>query len=111
VHCIEIASADIRSDFSRIGEILKTAGMRLMIVLLALSFVTACSERQVTVDGETTATIAPAAPQPEATGTDAMTQTVYVEEDDRAPSEGEFMEEEAPAREPLTAPPPTTTTR
>lgn len=81
-----------------------------MVVLLALSLGTACSEREETVQGEVTATIAPAAPQPEATGTDAMTQTVYVEDDNRSQREGEFTEEGTPANEALTAPPPTATT-
>jgi hypothetical protein len=38
--------------------------------------------------GEPTETIAPATPQPEATGTEAMTQTVEVGTDGRSVSEG-----------------------
>lgn len=59
-------------------------------ILLALG---ACKGREnQATDGETTGTIAPAKPQPEATGTDAMTQTVELG-DGRSVSEGGALAE------------------
>ena len=90
-------------------------------LLLALG---ACRGREQTHD-ETTATIAPATPQPAPTGTDAMTQTVELG-DGRSVSEGAASDEgtaatdsaatdtaaTAPMTEnPTTTIPPTTTTR
>jgi hypothetical protein len=72
--------------------------------------------------GESTETIAPATPQPEATGTEAMTQTVEVGTEGRSLSEGGVLSDgETTAAgdtagttatdTTATAPPPTTTTR
>ena len=87
----------------------------------------ACKEREQALD-ESTATIAPADPQPAPTGTDAMTQTVELG-DGRSVSEGGASEEGASAtttldtastdtaatapmtENPTTRIPPTTTTR
>jgi hypothetical protein len=54
----------------------------LLILLLAavLLALPACRGRETAAGGEATETIAPAAPQPAPTGTDAMTQTVDIEE-------------------------------
>ncbi|HYC89860.1 MAG TPA: hypothetical protein VEO54_11665 [Thermoanaerobaculia bacterium] len=62
----------------------------LMSVLLALG---ACrGKEKAAAGGEGTETIAPARPQPEATGTDAMTQTVELG-DGRSVSEGGALAE------------------
>ena len=69
--------------------------------------------------GDSTETIAPAPPQPEATGTEAMTQTVEVGTEGRSMSEGGGLTsgtatdtiDTSAATTTETAPPPTTTTR
>lgn len=59
-------------------------------MLLALG---ACGKKEnATAGGDATATIAPAKPQPEATGTDAMTETVDIE-DSRTEGEGATLSE------------------
>lgn len=75
--------------------------------LLALG---ACQGKEKAATDESTATIAPAQPQPEATGTDAMTQTVELG-DGRPVSEGGAASEEATdtATAPMTENPTTTT--
>ena len=55
-----------------------TAGILVLTMLCALSFA-ACNRQETAATGEVTETIAPAAPQPAPTGTDAMTQTVDIE--------------------------------
>lgn len=81
-------------------------------MLLALG---ACGKKEnATAEGDSTATIAPASPQPEATGTDAMTQTVDIE-DSRTEGEGATLNETSPgtatsATGPVTATTPVTAT-
>ena len=53
-------------------------GIPVAIALFAL-VLTACNRQETTVSGGTTETIAPASPQPDVTGTDALTQTVDIE--------------------------------
>ncbi len=64
----------------------------LAIVVLLLLTVAACRGRESSPQDETTATIAPAQPQPVETGTDAMTQTIELG-DGRSVSEGGANEE------------------
>lgn len=82
-------------------------------MLLALG---ACGKKEnATAGGDPTATIAPAKPQPEATGTDAMTETVDIE-DSRTEGEGATLEETSTvttstsATAPVTATTPVTAT-
>lgn len=57
-------------------------------LLLAAVILSGCADRDVSSEaGDTTQTVAPAAAQPSPTGTDAMTQTVNVE-DGRSEDEG-----------------------
>lgn len=63
----------------------------LISILLALG---ACRGKEQAADSDGTATIAPAQPQPEATGSDAMTQTVELG-DGRSVSEGGALAEGA----------------
>ncbi|HEX6100850.1 MAG TPA: hypothetical protein VF432_31320 [Thermoanaerobaculia bacterium] len=89
------------------------------LVIVAVSLLVAlgaCKGREQKAQDESTATIAPAQPQPGETGTDAMTQTVELG-DGRSVSEGGASEEGAtatlPATDTATAPMtenPTTTT-
>jgi hypothetical protein len=95
--------------------------MRSLVVAVSLLLaIGACKGREQAHD-QSTATIAPAQPQPEPTGTDAMTQTVELG-DGRSVSEGAASEETdtastdtaatAPMTEnPTTTIPPSTTTR
>lgn len=53
-------------------------GIPVAIALSAL-LLTGCNRQETTVTGTNTATIAPASPQPDLTGTDALTQTVDIE--------------------------------
>ena len=76
------------------GVIVKSSTIRSLVaalsILLALG---ACKGREDgAAQGEVTGTIAPAKPQPEATGTDAMTQTVELG-DGRSVSEGGALAE------------------
>ena len=94
------------------------------VVILAavLVFAGGCRRHEKTGDAATE-TIAPAAPQPEPTGTDAMTQTVDIE-DSRSEAEGGALMDTAHTTTTATTatattatttaaapPPPTTTTR
>jgi hypothetical protein len=93
----------------------------LLVVLLAALALPACRNRE-TAGGEATETIEPAAPQPAPTGTDAMTQTVNVEQG-RSEAEGGGLTSPTTAdtaldttvtstvAAPTTAPTPSTTTR
>jgi hypothetical protein len=59
----------------------KSTNTRFIVVLLAFMLVLGACKRDATATGDqATETIAPAAPQPAPTGTDAMTQTVDIEE-------------------------------
>ncbi|HUR80675.1 MAG TPA: hypothetical protein VM733_07905 [Thermoanaerobaculia bacterium] len=104
---------------------MKSSTIRSLVVVLSLLIaVGACRPKEkAAANGEKIDTIAPAKPQPEATGTDAMTQTVELD-DGRSVSEGGALAEgsttdtspdTAPAATtattPTAAPPPTTTTR
>ena len=97
-----------------------------LIVLLAavLLALPACRDRESAAGGDATETIAPATPQPAPLGTDAMTQTVDIEEgrtdaEGGAAASGTAMGTDtaatgtatAPATAPTTAPVPSTTTR
>ena len=84
----------------------------LAIVVSLLLTLAACKGRENQAHDESTATIAPAQPQPAETGTDAMTQTVELG-DGRSVSEGGVSEEGTTATDTATAPMtenPTTTT-
>lgn len=79
-------------------------------LLLAVAFLAAlgaCKGKEKAHD-ESTATIAPAKPQPAETGTDAMTQTVELG-DGRPVSEGAASETDTAATAPMTENPTTTT--
>lgn len=71
----------------------------------------ACKGREKATPGaEQTETIAPARPQPQATGTDAMTQTVDIE-DSRTDGESGGATDTVSTTIETSVPPPTTTTR
>jgi hypothetical protein len=80
----------------------------LVLILLALPLAGAC-KRGETAANATSETIAPAAPQPATSGTDAMTQTVDIE-DSRSEAEGGALTETTTATVPMTATATTTTT-
>ena len=97
--------------------------MRSLVVLVSIMLALgACRKENATAGSDGTETIAPAQPQPEPTGTDAMTQTVELG-DGRSVSEGGALAEgatttdtaaaTAPATDTVTtaAPPASTTTR
>jgi hypothetical protein len=97
--------------------------MRSLVVLLSILLALgACrGKEKAAAGGEGTETIAPAQPQPEATGTDAMTQTVELG-DGRSVSEGGALAEgsttdtaaigtDTAATTTTTTPPVSTTTR
>lgn len=96
--------------------------MRSLVVLISILLALgACRGKENAAAGDGTETIAPAQPQPEATGTDAMTQTIELG-DGRSVSEGGALAEgsttDSVATAPVTdttattpAPPPSTTTR
>ena len=92
---------------------MKSSTMRSLVI--AVSFLVAlgaCQGKEKAAHDESTATIAPAQPQPEATGTDAMTQTVELG-DGRPVSEGAAASEDSTGTDTATAPMtenPTTTT-
>jgi hypothetical protein len=73
----------------------------LVIAILLLLALGACKGREKAATDESTATIAPAQPQPAETGTDAMTQTIELG-DGRSVSEGGTSEEGATATVPST---------
>ena len=73
--------------------------------MLALA---ACRGKETAAGGDGTETIAPAQPQPEPTGTDAMTQTVELG-DGRSVSEGGALAEGSTTDTVATAPTTTTT--
>lgn len=85
------------------------------VLLLALP---SCRRNEQARDGEAHETIAPATPQPAPTGTDAMTQTVDIEQG-RSEAEGGGLTSSTDTiatgtsgtTTTTTAPPPTTTTR
>lgn len=85
-----------------------------IMVLVALA---GCKARENSESGGATETIAPAKPQPAATGSDAMTQTVDVE-DSRSEAEGAALNKPGMATDttatttaaPTTTTPPTSTT-
>ncbi len=91
--------------------------MRIVVTLLSLLAFAGCSKRAETAGGTVaTETIAPAAAQPAPTGTEAMTQTVDIE-DSRSEAEGAGVTEPpaatstaVPAPRTTTQPPATTTT-
>lgn len=101
---------------------MKTSTLRLAVVLLGVALaVGGCKKIRERSSGSSgaTETIAPANPQPDQTGTDAMTQTVDIE-DSRSEAEGAALNNTATATTSTTAttattttrpPPPTTTTR
>jgi ABC-type Fe3+-hydroxamate transport system substrate-binding protein len=99
--------------------------MRSLVVLISILLaLAACKGKEnAAAGGEATETIAPAKPQPEATGTDAMTQTVELG-DGRSVSEGGALAEgdavptdtasataTTTATTTVSSPAPTTTTR
>jgi hypothetical protein len=65
----------------------KSSHLMLFAVVVLLSLTSVACNRESASSGQVTETIAPAAPQPEPTGTDAMTQTVDIETG-RSASEG-----------------------
>lgn len=74
--------------------------MRSLVIAVSLLLVlSACKAREQKAHDESTATIAPASPQPGETGTDAMTQTVELG-DGRSVSEGGASAEGATATAP-----------
>ena len=76
--------------------------MRSLVLAVSLLFLLgACRGREQKAHDESTATIAPASPQPGETGTDAMTQTVVLG-DGRSVSEGGASAEGATATAPTT---------
>ena len=104
---------------------MKSSTIRSLVVALSLLLALGGCKRKekAAANGEVTGTIAPAQPQPEATGTDAMTQTVELD-DGRSVSEGGALAEGSTTdtssaidtvttatTATSTAPPPTTTTR
>lgn len=98
---------------------MKTSTASVVAVLIVAMLASgACRGRESAAGGETTETIAPASPQPQPTGTDAMTQTVDVEAG-RSEAEGGLLTGTGPATDTAatdttgttqTAPPPSTTT-
>lgn len=67
---------------------MKTSIMRSLVVLVSVTLLlAACNPRENVAGTEATETIAPATPQPQPTGTDAMTQTVNIE-DSRTDADG-----------------------
>lgn len=93
----------------------------LAVLAAVLLLAGGCKKRETATGDAATETIAPAAPQPAPTGTDAMTQTVDIE-DSRSDAEGGGLTDTAhPATTTTTATtatttattprPPTTTTR
>jgi|GEM_PF-2986717 len=64
---------------------------------MALVAAAACGKRESAATGSATETIAPAPPQPATTGTDALTQTVDVE-DSRSEAEGGALTEPTTAQ-------------
>ena len=98
------------------------ASVVVVLAVLTLAIPGCKGREKAAAGGETTETIAPAAGQPEATGTEAMTQTVDVE-GGRSEAEGggltagtatdTIATSAAPGTttSPTAAPPPTTTTR
>lgn len=92
-----------------------------LILLAAVLALPACRDRESAAGGEATETIEPAKPQPAPTGTDAMTQTVDIEQG-RTDAEGGGLTATDTALDttatgtvvppaPATAPQPVTTTR
>lgn len=59
---------------------MKSSITPLIVVLMALMLALGACKGRENATGQATETIAPADPQPEETGTDAMTQTVDIEE-------------------------------
>ena len=104
--------------------------MRTVVILCALTLALSGCKRfreASSTSGETTGTIAPAAPSPDQTGSDAMTQTVDIE-DSRSENDGGVLTNPNPGVKTgatattgttgttgtmtgTVAPPPTTTTR
>ena len=92
------------------------------VILAAMLVLAAGCQRGEHANDAANATIAPAAPQPDTTGTDAMTQTVDIE-DSRSEAEGGALTDTgrvpasattttaATTTTTTTTPPPTTTTR
>ena len=90
---------------------MKSTTLRSLVVAVSLLLaLAACKGREDQAHDESTATIAPAQPQPGETGTDAMTQTVELG-DGRSVSEGAASDETATdtATAPMTENPTTTT--
>ncbi len=72
---------------------MKISTMRCVVVLVLIVLALgACRGKEQATSEEATGTIAPAQPQPEATGTDALTQTVELG-DGRSVSEGGALAE------------------
>lgn len=67
---------------------MKRTAVQSLVVVAALALVLACGGREpARAPSQTTETVAPAAAEPSATGTDALTQTVDVE-DSRSEEDG-----------------------
>lgn len=84
---------------------MKNSILRCLLALAVSLPLVACRDRETAAGGDATETIAPAQPQPETTGTEAMTQTVHVE-DGRSEAEGAALTD---TRYPTTTAPTTTT--
>ena len=87
---------------------MKSSTLRFALVLLAVTVALAACRRGESAAPGTTETIAPAAPQPQPTGTDAMTQTVDIE-DGRSEAEGGALNNPTTAATSTTSTAPTTT--
>ena len=96
---------------------MNSSTMRSLVIAVTLVLALgACKGKESAAQDESTATIAPAQPQPVETGTDAMTQTIELG-DGRSVSEGAASEEDAAsatatidtAAAPMTENPTTTT--
>lgn len=83
---------------------MKSSTIRGLVVVVSIALALgACRGKEKAAGGETTETIAPAQPQPEATGSDAMTQTVELG-DGRSVSEGGALAEGSTTDSVATAP-------
>jgi hypothetical protein len=86
VHCIELASVDLRIEIDDWRGVFVKRLTTLFAVVTIVFALSHCRGRESGADAGTE-TIAPAKPQPDDTGTDAMTQTVDIE-DSRSEAEG-----------------------
>lgn len=95
---------------------MKSSAIRSLVVVVSLLLaLVACKGREKAISGaENSETIAPAQPQPQPTGTDAMTQTVDVEDSRTDGESGTATTTDTAAASAVTTgttPPPSTTTR